>query len=87
MNKMLITKDILTEKLTNYLNSDIFLNNLVDWTERVFCEEGFEEKDFELIRDILAQLGLADVKEFGLLWEDCREYLHHLGHTAKVSIY
>jgi len=84
---MLVTKDILTEKLTDYLNDKISLNDLVDWAERVFCDADFNKKDFELIRDILARLDLADVKEFGLSWEDCREYLHRLGHTAKVSIH
>lgn len=84
---MFVTEDILTEKLTEYLNDKVSLNDLVDWAERMFCEADFDKKDFELIRDILGGLGLADVKEFGLYWEDCREYLHCLGDTAKVSIY
>ena len=83
---MFVTKDILTEKLTEYLNGKISLDDLVDWAEKMLCEADFDKKDFELIRDILARLGLADVKEFGLSWEDCCEYLHHLGHTATVSI-
>jgi len=52
----------------------------------MLCEEDFDKKNFELIRDILARLGLADVKEFGLSWEDCCEHLHRLGHTPTVSI-
>jgi len=83
---MLVTKDILIERLTEYLNGKISLDDLVDWAEKMLCEEDFDKKDFELIRDILARLGLADVKEFGLSWEDCCEYLHRLGHTATVSI-
>jgi len=83
---MLVTKDILTEKLTNYLNGEISLNDLVNWAERMLCEEDFDKKDFQIIRDILVRLGLADVKEFGLSWEDCREYLHRLGNTATVTI-
>lgn len=83
---MFVTKDILTERLTEYLNGKISLNDLVDWAEKMLCEEDFDKKSFELIRDILARLGLADVKEFGLSWEDCCEYLHRLGHTATVSI-
>ena len=84
---MFVTNDVLTEKLTKYLNGEISLDDLVNWAERMLCEEDFDTKDFDLIRDILARLGLADVKEFGLSWEDCREYLHRLGHTTKVSIY
>ena len=80
---MFVTKDILTERLTEYLNGKISLDDLVDWAEKMLGEEDLNKKDFELIRDILARLGLADVKEFGLSWEDCREYLHH---TTTVSI-
>lgn len=84
---MFVTKDILTEKLTEYLNDKVSLNDLVDWAERMFCKADFDKKDFELIRDTLGGLGLADVKEFDLSWEDCRKYLHRLGDIAKVSIY
>jgi len=86
VNEMIVTKKVLTEKLEKYLNREISLNELVDWAEKMLCDEDFDKKDFELIRDILARLGLADVKEFGLSWEDCCEYLHLLGHTATVSI-
>ena len=47
---MLITKDILTEKLTNYLNSDISLSNLVDWAERVICELDVIDAVMDIIR-------------------------------------
>ncbi len=83
---MLVTKEVLTEKLKKYLNREISLDELVDWAEKTLCNEDFDKKDFELIRDILARLGLADVKEFGLSWENCCEYLYRLGHTATVSI-
>jgi hypothetical protein len=84
-DEMLVTKDILPEKLTNYLNGEISLNDLVNWTEKMLCEEDFDKKVFQLIRDILARLGLAEVKELGLS-KDSREYLHRLGHTATVTI-
>jgi len=56
---MFVTKDILTERLTGYLNGRISLDDLVDWAEKMLCEEDFDKKDFELIRDILARLGLG----------------------------
>jgi len=46
-------------------------------------EADFEDKDFELLRDILAQIGLADVREFGLSWDDC---LHKLGYDVNVEV-
>ncbi|MBW6537849.1 MAG: hypothetical protein K0B11_22770, partial [Mariniphaga sp.] len=42
-------------------------------------------EDTELIRDILAQPGLADVKTFGLYWEDCDNMMKKLGYTLKID--
>jgi len=39
------------------------------------------------IRNILGHLGLADVREFGLSWDDCYDYLSQLGYQVKVTIY
>jgi hypothetical protein len=38
------------------------------------------------LAQVVGRLGLADVKEFGLAWEDCRALLQSLGFTAKVEI-
>ena len=46
----------------------------------------FGERDFETVRDITSRIGLADVREFGLTWEDCEQYLARLGYRAKVDI-
>lgn len=80
----MITKDIIGEKLLKYINREITLVELIDWAENTICEGEFEEPQSELIRDILGHIGLADVKEFGLSWDDCYEYLKRLGY--KVSI-
>jgi len=50
-------------------------------------EAEYNEKDFELIRDILDRLGLADVREFGLSWDDCYDYLSRLGYQVKVTVH
>jgi hypothetical protein len=31
-------------------------------------------------------LGVADVRAFGLTWEDCEQLLRQLGYTARVDI-
>ena len=49
-------------------------------------EEEFDARDLETIRDITSRIGLADVREFGLTWEDCENYLARLGFRAKVDI-
>lgn len=59
---------------------------LVDWAEEMIKGSDFEDENFELLRDITAQIGLADVREFGLSWDDCYNYLHKLGYDVKVQV-
>lgn len=49
-------------------------------------DEDFEERTFEVVRDITSRLGLADVRAFGLTWEDCERHLSRLGYRAKVEV-
>ncbi|MFZ3092188.1 MAG: hypothetical protein WA240_16395 [Nitrospirota bacterium] len=83
---MLVTKKLLVEMLLKYINRTISLAELVDWAEEMVREADFEEGYLELIGDILARIGLADVKEFGLTWDDCYDYLHKLGYDVKVEL-
>ena len=46
----------------------------------------FEGADRDNVRDIVARLGLADVKAFGLTWEDCETFLNRLGYDARVDV-
>ena len=81
-----VTKEILTDMLTKYLNRRMTKEELVDWAENMIRDAEFENKDSGLIRKILGRLGLADVKEFGLSWDDCYDYLHGLGHDVTVMV-
>ena len=46
----------------------------------------FDKHDVDLLTDIVGRLGLADVAEFGLRWQDCEEFLRRLGYKAKVIV-
>lgn len=83
---MIVTRKLLVEMLLKYINRAISLAELVDWAEEMVREADFEEGYFELIKDILARIGLADVREFGLTWDDCYDYLHKLGYDVKVEL-
>lgn len=83
---MLVTRKTLVDMLLKYINRKIDLSKLVDWAEEMIREADFEEGSFELIRDILARVGLADVREFGLTWDDCYDYLHRLGYDVKIEL-
>ena len=83
---MILTRELLTEMLMRYINREIDLSSLVRWAEDMLREADFDDKNFELIREIVAHIGLADVREFGFTWDDCYEYLHKLGYDVKVEL-
>ncbi len=83
---MLLTKTMLVDMLLKYINRQISLQALIDWAEQMMQDADFEDAHFDLIRDIIARIGLADVREFGLTWDDCYEYLHRLGYDVRVEL-
>ncbi|TVL99413.1 MAG: hypothetical protein CV087_18060 [Candidatus Brocadia sp. WS118] len=83
---MIVTKKILADKLIKYINREKDLSSLVNWAEDMIKEGDFEDENFELLRNILARIGLANVREFGLSWDDCYDYLHKLGYDVKVEV-
>jgi hypothetical protein len=74
------------QKLTDYLDHRIALEELVDWAEEMMMEAEFDRVNFDTIREIIGCLGLADVRAFGITWEDCEDFLSRLGYQAKVTI-
>jgi hypothetical protein len=66
---MRITRQIVADKITDYLHSKLGQAELVDWAERAMMEE-FDEADVELLSDIVGRLGVADVAELGHRWQD-----------------
>ena len=82
----MITRKVAAEKVTDYLHHKMSLSELVDWAETAMMQEEFDERDFDVIRDCLARLGLADVRAFGLTWEDCESLLRSLGCAVRVEV-
>jgi len=83
---MKITRQKVAQKLIDYLYHRITLAELVDWAESAMMEANFEEKDFEIVRDIVSRVGLGDVKAFGMTWEDCEDFLSQLGYRLSVKV-
>ncbi len=74
------------QKLVDHLQHRITLEELVEWAESTMMEADFDEKNLETIRDIVSRLGLADVKAFGMTWEDCEGFLSRLGYEVSVTV-
>jgi hypothetical protein len=83
---MKITRQTVADKITDYLHGKLNQAELVDWAERVMMDADFDETDMDVLSDIIGRLGLADVAEFGLRWQDCEEFLRRLGYRAKVIV-
>jgi hypothetical protein len=82
---MIVTKQQLAINLLNYLQGKYSLSELVSWAEDSVMEGDIQGEDPGMVRDILGRLGLADVREFGLYWEDCVEIMQKLGYVLKID--
>jgi hypothetical protein len=83
---MKITRQIAAEKIADYLHGKVGQAELVDWSERAMMDAELDEANIEVLSDIIGRLGLADVAEFGLRWQDCEEFLRRLGYRATVTV-
>ena len=83
---MTITKSVVADRLAAYLRHELSLTELVDWAENAIMEAEFEEQDIAVLRNVVARLGVADVRTFGLTWEDCEAVLRTLGYDARVEV-
>lgn len=83
---MKITRQEVAQKLIDYLNHGITLTELVDWAESAMMEADFEEQNFETVRDIVSRVGLADVRAFGMTWENCEDFLSRLDYRVSVQV-
>lgn len=83
---MTITKADVVKKLKDYLGRTVSHNELVDWAENVMQEGTFSDEDHDVLRDVVAKIGVSDVRAFGLTLEDYEEMVRRLGYSLHVEI-
>lgn len=83
---MKFSKQTVARQIEAYLRHELTLPKLVDWAENALMEAEFEPQDAALLAQVVGRLGVADVRAFGLAWEDCEELLHDLGYAARVEV-
>ena len=83
---MTITKQTVANQIASYLHHEIMLAELVEWSEQALLAGELAERDAEAISSVIARLGVADVRAFGLAWEDCEELLGKLGFAPRVEV-
>lgn len=86
MTTMTITKKTVADQIAAYLHHEATLAQLVDWSEHAMMDGEFAEPDVSTLSEVIARLGVADVRVFGLTWEDCEELLHKLGFSPRVEV-
>ena len=82
----MITRQIVANKIAAYLHAEVSLEQLVDWAESAIRDGEFDEREIDVLRSVVARLGVADVRAFGLEWNDCEQMLRQLGYSARVDI-
>lgn len=81
-----ITKRTVADKIAAYLHHDISLAELVDWSERAMMDGELAENEAGILSAVIARLGVADVRAFGLAWEDCEQLLRNLGFSPRIEV-
>lgn len=83
---MTITKQTVAGQIAAYLHHEMTLAQLVDWAENAVMDGELAEGEAATLSSVIARLGVADVRAFGLAWEDCEELLHKLGFSPRVEV-
>ena len=83
---MTITKQTVADRIAAYLQHEITLAQLVDWSEQAMLDGELAEGDATTLAAVIARLGVADVRAFGLAWEDCEDLLRQLGFSPRVEV-
>ena len=83
---MTITNQTVADKIAAYLHHEITLDQLVDWAETAMMDAEFAESQAATLAAVVSRLGVADVRAFGLTWEDCEQLLKQLGFAAHVQV-
>jgi len=83
---MTITKQTVADKIAAYLHHEISRAQLVDWAERALMDGVLAERDAKTLSSVIARLGVADVRAYGLTWDVCEELLHKVGFSPRVEV-
>lgn len=83
---MRITNQVVAAKLSAYLQYRLPLPKLVDWAEKSIMDGDFDGDDSHALAQLVGRIGLADVREFGLTWEECSAILNELGYGVHVDV-
>jgi hypothetical protein len=82
----MITRQTVADAIAAYLRHDLTLAQLVDWSENAVLGAEFLDGDAALLSEVIGRLRVADVRAFGLTWEDCEALLRKIGFAPRVEV-
>jgi cobyrinic acid a,c-diamide synthase len=74
---------MVADKLAKYLNHKLGKETLVAWCEDAMQEETFEDAR---VQKAVARIGVADVRNFEISFEELSYMLEQLGYHVKVEV-
>lgn len=80
---MIITKQLVAEQLSGYLNHETSKEQIVVWCEHQMQEATFES---DAIQQVVARLGIMDADNFDVSYEELSDMLGRLGYKLKVDV-
>jgi hypothetical protein len=83
---MTVTKKAVADRIGAYLRGESSIAQLVDWSENAMMDGELDEADLSVVAEVIARLGVADVRAFGLTWEECAILLRKLGFRPRVEL-
>jgi hypothetical protein len=83
----MITRELITQKILDYLNGQLDLTGLVHWAEDALFILSESDEDVPGEREmmqVLGYLGAGDTAGFPLTWEVLTDFLERLGTKVRV---
>jgi|688.fasta_scaffold1123143_1 hypothetical protein len=82
----MITEQMVADKIAAWPRHENSQAERGAWAEEAVAEGEFPDAHAPELTRAVSRSGLADVKECGLVWDDCEDLLKSLGLTARIDI-
>ena len=82
----MITRQMIADYINNYLTHKITKEEIVEWAERGVMSEEYEEDYFNQINNALRKIGVSNMTNFDLVWEDYVDILKSIDYKITVDI-
>ena len=83
---MTLTKKMVAAQIAAYRHPELSVAELVAWAEPALMDGDLAAREAGAIAPVIARLGVADVRAFGLTWADWEALLPQPGYPPRVDV-